>query len=260
MSWASRRRSVYLFGVTLFFVIVLGGPLAYWYFSIPPTCSDGTQNQDETGVDIGGPCPILDPKVLQQETVLWSRSFKVRDGTYSAAAYIENPNKDAGVEVAPYHFGLYDQRNVLVAERDGVMFIMPGSITPVLESRIDTGSRIVTHTYLSFTALLTWRRMQNVARAVSVEDMRLTDTDSIPRLVANAVNTSVADIVDPSFVAAVFDPAGNAFAVSGTRLERIAAGASARIIFSWSEPFGIVPGRTDVIPVVAPTALAPPAQ
>ncbi|MEY4747445.1 MAG: hypothetical protein RLZZ416_494 [Candidatus Parcubacteria bacterium] len=252
MSWASRRRFLYASGVTLFFLAVIGGPISYWYFSIPATCFDGVQNQDETGVDVGGSCPILDPGTLQQATLIWSRAFKVRDGTYTAAAYVENPNKDAGVEAVPYHFGLYDAYNVLIAERRGLMFIMPGSITPVVESRIDVGSRTVSHTYFNFSAPLVWRRMQNTALGLSISNKQLTDVDTQPRLTAIAVNSSVADVVNPSFVAAIFDPAGNVFAVSHTRLDRIEAGKSAQIIFTWPGAFGIQVGRSDIIPIVAP--------
>ncbi len=62
MSWASRRRTTYLTGVILFFVVIIGGPVAYLILSVAPTCTDGTQNGGETGIDIGGPCPLLDAR------------------------------------------------------------------------------------------------------------------------------------------------------------------------------------------------------
>jgi len=43
------------------------------------------------------------------------------------------------------------------------------------------------------------------------------------RLSANVTNTSVADLRDLSFVAVIFDPAGNAFAASATALQRLDA-------------------------------------
>jgi len=47
------------------------------------------------------------------------------------AAYIENPNDGAACASVAYHLGLYDSENVIVAERTGTTFIMPGGITPV---------------------------------------------------------------------------------------------------------------------------------
>jgi len=256
MSWASRRRTTYLSGVIIFFVIVIGGPLAYHFLSIAPTCFDGKQNGGETGVDMGGPCLLLDARYLQPESTLWARSFKVRDGTYTAVASIQNSNQDAGVVSAHYRFSLYDAQNVLVAEREGDSYIMPGAVTPILESRIDTGNRIVAHTYFEFTDPLTWERMQNTASGLAVGDKQLSLTDSLPRLTATAQNNSVADVIAPSFVAVVFDSAGNAFAASETQLDRLAGGASAPIVFTWPAPFSVQAGRIDITPLLPPVPVS----
>ncbi len=255
MSWASQRRTTYLTGVTLFFLIVVGGPVAYWYFSVPATCTDGVQNQDETAIDRGGPCPLLDDRTIQPHATLWTRSFRVRDGSYNAAVYIQNPNKDAGVRKARYRFGLYDARNILVAEREGTTFIMPGAITPILESRIDTGNRIVSRTYFEFVEPFVWERMKNIALSVTVNNKEISNTEALPKLSANVENSSVADILNPSFVAVLFNPAGNAFAISATTLERLPAGASSPVVFSWPDPFAVQIGRIDIIPLVAPASI-----
>src|SRR3989344_4168769 len=134
MSWASRRRTIYAIGVILFFLIVVGGPLLYSYLKTPPTCTDGRQNQGETSVDKGGPRPLLDTSSLSPSAILWTRSFYVRSGSYDAVAYIQNPNQEAGVRAVSYRF-------VLIAERTGAAFLMPGGITPVFEGAIDTGNR-----------------------------------------------------------------------------------------------------------------------
>ena len=237
MSWASRRRTTYLTGVILFFVVVVGGPIAYVYFSIPATCTDGSQNQGETGVDKGGPCPILDEWSLQPHAVLWARSFRVRDGSYNAAAYIQNPNRNAGVLQARYHFGLYDAQNILVAERDGIAYIMPSGITPIIESRINTGNRIVARTYFEFTGPLTWERLANAADPIRINNKKIVDPSNAPRLVAEAQNTSVSDITNVSFSAVVFDPSGNAFAVSATAVSRLKAGETIPLTFTWPDAF-----------------------
>ncbi|MDO8514562.1 MAG: hypothetical protein Q7S50_03400 [bacterium] len=254
MSWASKRRATYLGGVISFFFIIIGFPLAYWYFSIPATCGDGIQNQGETAIDRGGSCPLLDERALQPHATLWTRSFRVRDGSYNAAAYIQNPNREAGVRAAYYRFGLYDTQNIIVAERYGSTFIMPGSITPIFEGDIDTGNRIVAHVYFEFTETLVWERMKNMALPVAVNNKELLNADTVPRLKATALNSAVSDVVSPSFVAVVFDPAGNAFAASATRLDRLPAGGSSPIVFTWPDPFPVQVGRIDILPLVSPTS------
>jgi hypothetical protein len=243
---------MYITGVVLFFLVVVGFPIAYKLLTIPATCTDGIQNQGETAVDRGGPCPLLDERYLQPHAILWARAFRVRDGTYSAAAYVQNPNNNAGVAEARYRFSFYDAQNILVADREGTTFIMPGTITPVFGSRIDTGARIVAHTYFEFTDPLIWERADNAALAISVGNKQLSNTDTAPRITADAQNTSVTDMHAVGFTAVVFDPAGNAFAASATEVERIGAGQTANLIFSWPDPFPVRVGRIDIIPAVAP--------
>ncbi|HUO50500.1 MAG TPA: hypothetical protein VMU25_02990, partial [Candidatus Paceibacterota bacterium] len=74
MSWAARRRILYIFGVIVFFAIVVGGPIAYHVLTIPLTCHDGIQNQGETSIDHGGPCLMLDENALEPSAVLWTRA------------------------------------------------------------------------------------------------------------------------------------------------------------------------------------------
>ena len=252
MSWAMRRRILYLLGVFAFFAITLGGPIAYMILSVPPTCEDGIQNQGEVSVDRGGPCPLLEASQLQPSSVLWTRAFAVRDGSYNAAAYIENPNETAGVRAAQYLFKLYDTDNILVAERAGQTFIMPGRTTPVFQAAIDTGNRTVARAFFAFTDAPQWEQSLDAARSLAVAEVASSDIATAPRVSALVRNTSVSPIFDIGFVATVFDTAGNAYASSATHLARLAPDESQRIVFTWPDPFPSAVGRIDVIPLVAP--------
>lgn len=252
MSWASRRRAAYSFGILVFFSFVVGLPLARWYYLIPETCDDGIQNQGETSVDLGGPCPLLDPRALSPHAMLWTRFFDVRDGLHSVLAYVENPNEKAGVFAVPYRFRLYDDRNILVMEREGVGYIMPGTITPFFEGAIDTGSRRVGRAYLEFLAPLVWERMTDKSAPIKVESKEVTDAQTAPRLSVRVHNTSVEDLRDVQFVAAIFDTAGNAFAGSSTVVPLLEGGERQEIVFTWPTPFEYVPGRIDVLPSIQP--------
>lgn len=198
---------------------------------------------------------MLDERTLAPASVLWSRSFKVRDELYSAAAYIENSNDNAGVRSANYRFGLYDDKNALVAERTGAMFIMPSSITPVFEGNIDTGHRVVAHTYFEFSEPLRWERLGSPASSIVISNKVVSDTNTMPRVEATVENTSVAPVSDMSFVAVIYSPSGNARAASQTALSRLSPGEKQEIIFTWPEAFGIQVGRVDILPLVAPAAI-----
>lgn len=251
MSWASRRRFVYGAATFLVFALLIGVPLALWLYE-PPNCSDGEQNQGETAVDKGGPCPLLDERMLNPVSTLWSRSFPVRGGLYSAVAYIENPNEGAGIQKINYRFGLYDERNVLVAERVGTTFIMPSGITPVFEGAIGTGNRTVARTYFEFTSVPVWERLENAGSALVVSNKSVVTPESTPRLRARVKNISVIPVLNPSFVAVVFDLAGNAFAASATTLPRLAPNEEKEIVFTWSDPFAAIVGRIDILSLLPP--------
>lgn len=252
MSWASRRRFAYLSVIFGVIAVIVGIPLAMWLYR-PATCFDGIQNQGETAVDMSGPCTLLDPRTLTAHAILWARAFPTRDGMHNAIAYVENPNDDAGVFLTPYRFRLYDERNVLVAEREGATFVMPGTITPVFEGAINTGNRTVARAYFEFMAPLVWERMTDSTALIAVLSKDMQDAATRPRLTAVVHNTSVADLRDVVFVAVVFDTAGNAFAGSSTIVPMLSDGEKKEIVFTWPDAFEYLPGRIDVIPVLAPT-------
>ena len=124
MSWAGRRRILYGSGVVLFFILVIGIPTFLFMYE-KPTCFDGVQNQDELGVDIGGPCALLHSSQVQNIAILWSRSFEVVPGLYNAVAQIDNPNFSAGAIDVPYSIKLFDSNSILISERKGRTYISP---------------------------------------------------------------------------------------------------------------------------------------
>lgn len=251
MSWASRRRAMYAGGIVLMLAVLAFIPI-YKFLSRPATCADGVRNQGETTVDKGGPCPILDENALSPITVLWARAFEVRQGLYSAVAYIENPNSAAGAKRADYHMRLYDGGNILIAERSGSTFIMPGTITPIFESGFDTGQRDVVRTYVELAPGIIWEKTENPAKILRVSNKKLSEQEGMPRLEANVENTSTRAVSDIDFVSILFSPAGNARAASKTRLPRIEPGSQQQLIFTWPEPFPTEIGRVDILPLAAP--------
>ncbi|MDB5187787.1 MAG: hypothetical protein JWO50_307 [Candidatus Kaiserbacteria bacterium] len=253
MSWASQRRFLYITGIIIFFAIVIGGPVLYKYENIPLTCHDGIQNQGETNIDRGGPCLILDERALLPYSIEWARALYVRDGTYNAVAYIQNPNKSAGVAKADYDFRFYDENHILLAERTGEAYIMPGGVTPIMEADIQTGNRIVAHTTFAFTNKpLIWEKMHSTVSLILVDGMLVSTVDSGTKLSAIAHNTSVSKNSDVSFVAVIFDTVGNAMSASATTVATFNGSSAVNLGFTWPKAFPLVVGSTDVLPLKAP--------
>lgn len=251
MSWARRRRALYLTIIFGILAVIVAVPVFMWLYE-PATCFDGIQNQTETAVDRGGPCALLDERALIPHAVLWARSFEVRDGVYSAVAYIENPNQSAAVLRAPYRFKLYDANNIIVAEQEGVTFLMPGTITPVFAGPISTGQREVARTFFEFVGPLVWERAVDASQIISVTNKRISGETTRPRISAVVTNTSIYDVSDVRVIAVAFDAAGNAINASETVVPFVSADASEPVVFTWPEGFTRPVARIDVRVVMEP--------
>jgi hypothetical protein len=251
MNWASRRRFFYISGVTLFFAVIIGVPFVLWIYE-PATCFDGKLNQGEFSIDRGGPCKLLDARQLTPHSVLWARPFMARTGVHSAVAYIENPNQKAGVLEAPYRMKIYDERNVLIAEREGITPVMPGTITPIFEGELMSGQRTAARAFFEFATPLVWEKMEDHSQEIIVSDKKVINNDTEPRASAVITNDDVVDYRNVTIVAVVFDTAGNAFAASQTVIPLLEKRVETPITFTWSEPFNRRVARVDILPVVDP--------
>jgi len=239
MTWATRRRIIYITGVVIFFGIVVGGPLAYHFLTIPPTCHDG-------------PCLMLNALDLQPEGVLWTRAFLVRPGVTDAVAYIDNPNENAGVLQVPYELDVYDDKNTLIQDVSGTTFIMPEGVTPIFVGNIQTGNRTPRYAQFKLKSAPVWEKVTDPAAAIKVSNLQTTIDTNSSEVSANALNTSVSDATNVTFVATVFDPGGNAIATSQTALQKLPAGENQQIYFTWPAAFSGPVGSIDIIPLVQP--------
>jgi hypothetical protein len=249
MSWASKRKILYI--TLLIFVIgVVTAPLVYIYYP-RPTCTDGKQNQNEVGIDCGGPCTkvckVPGPKVL------WTRSFKVASGVYAATTLISNPNASLNLiaRSVPYQFRLYDSENVLVAERKGVLTIPALSSFPIFEGGISTGHRDATKASFVFTEDPQWEHGVE-AKRLKVSNTVLTDAQTAPKLSAELTNTSATDFSNVHVIAVLFDDRGNAIGSSETFIDQIASQKTTPVFFTWPIPFAQNPSRIEIYPDLLP--------
>src|SRR3989344_5853258 len=123
--WASQRKLAYSLVFVVLLLIALGVP-AFFFLYEKPSCVDGKQNQGELGVDCGGVCRNLCQAKQSPPIVVWAQKFKVAEGRYSIAAYIENPNVSGSVNDVPYTFTLYDNKASFIIEKKGTAYIPAG--------------------------------------------------------------------------------------------------------------------------------------
>lgn len=254
MSWGAKRRFLILaaaFGI----MAVLFAWYGFSLFYSAPSCSDGKLNQGESGVDCGGPCARLCENQTKDMLVLWQRAFEVTPDSYNVVAYAENPNPNSVAKDVSYVFNLYDSRNILVAERSGVVSIPPQRIVPIFEGDIKTGQRVPTKVKFVLLSAPVWTSVRTTRPELRVVDQFMSDVAKSPLLTARIQNDSEnISVRNLPLVAIVYDSDGNARAVSRTVVDSINPLGSQSTLFSWPRPFDFTAARIEITPLVFPGA------
>jgi len=92
ITWALKRQIFIVIGLIII-IFIFGFLIIYPSFNKAPTCFDGKQNGNETGINCGGSCARACLSQVENVSVLWARAFQVIPGRYNAVAYIVNHNK-----------------------------------------------------------------------------------------------------------------------------------------------------------------------
>jgi len=122
MSWRLKKQLKYAF---IFFIIIL-----FFSFLIikgvqpEPTCYDNIQNQNEDGVDCGGPCISCEIKNLKLE--IKKTDFIIYpDNSLDLFAIIKNPSSKYALKSFSYKFVLYGKENYKAETPPKNVFILP---------------------------------------------------------------------------------------------------------------------------------------
>lgn len=228
--------------------VCIGGAvflLGFVFFSRAPSCSDGALNGDERGVDCGGSCERLCPFDVQDPVVVWARSFLAARGIYTATAYVENPNPGARSAVVPYLFKLFDENNILVAEREGSIALPPERFIPVVEPNVSVGNRIPTRTFFEFTGPVEWFEAPRALLRVTDEVL----SDEGTRLTALLHNDTGEDVERVTVAAVLFDSEGVARASARSLVGKIKRGEQEPLVFTWTLPPPPI-ARITIIPLM----------
>ncbi len=239
LKWSVRRQLLY-YGVALVIALILVSVGWQLFFVKTPMCNDGVQNGSETGVDCGGTCSLICADAARDPVVLWRLPFKTDTNLYTVAAYLRNPNANAGAKNVPYSFSLFDAQNILISQKEGSIDLPPTQIIPVIETNINVGSRVVSRVEFAFGDKPVWKKISpdsipalRASAPVPNEDYSRVSTTVFNDSVTEARNT-VVDVI-------LFDADGTALAASKSLINRIAGKSSQSVVFTW--------------PVGAPTAV-----
>lgn len=232
MSPYFKKQLIISFVYLTIFAAIVGG--AYFIFRSPATCFDQKQNQDEEGVDCGGPCSTCQEASLAPR-VLWAKAFLVEENSYDLAAEIENKNVNYGAEILSYTFKIFDSRNNIIKEKSGKSYIMPREKKYIIETVSLSG--IPAKVVLEFSKEINWQKFK------SVEELKLPifqqnlDTKSKNGYAAIARGTVYnqtrfdLDTIDINIV--VYDKKGNPVGVNRTQKNTVKSGEGRSFEVGW---------------------------
>lgn len=217
-----------------------------------PTCTDGKQNQDESGVDCGGACQYLCRDDTLSPTVLFTQALQNGEGRTDVIAEVENKNASAAARAVPYTITLYGTDQSLIQQVTGTLDLPPAERVPVFVPGIASGKQPVASAFLDIgESAPKWFALQSDPRALpQVSTPVLGSSTTTPRIEAVLGNGSVAALTDVRVVVLVRNETGNVIAASQTILSSIPAQGSATAIFTWNEPFPEAPALIEVVPVI----------
>jgi Mg-chelatase subunit ChlD len=240
--WSRRRKRIILSLIFLAIVILVGVP-SFFLFYRAPSCSDGTQNGDETGVDCGGSCQLL-CKVESLPLILKGdpQVLKVRANTYEVVVLVDNPNAGADIYRAGYTFKIYDATSLTPLKIvEGEAYVPKGETFAVFEGPFEFASGVVPTraTFEWKQDSLVWQKNNQEPVDVTFGNVSLRGESTRPRIDATLVNNSINSISNVDLVVIVSGGVGNFIAASKTFLEGVSGGESIPITFTWPNPFDI---------------------
>lgn len=233
LSWSARRQLLYL--LAILFVFAIGAIFVYLKIAAP-TCFDGKQNQKEQGIDCGGQCKRECLGVIKEPVILWVKPLKVVGGVYDVVAVAENRNLFLSAQSVKYQFKLYDERNILIASKEGETFINPGRKFAVFDHGIIAGSRVPARAFLEFQKDIEWEIYKGENLGIVVSKKEYSDLPR-PSLSVTVENKTLADVKELVATAIIYGNDDNAIAASAMKIGEIKGGSSAEVFFTWPEKF-----------------------
>lgn len=251
LSWSAKRKFIIIFILFILFGTPTG-IYVYQKLQKPASCFDGVKNQDERDVDCGGICKIACfANVKQDPDIQWSRAYYVAPGVYNLVAYIQNPNIDYISQPAKYVFRVYDDKNVLITTREGVVGIPTSKIFPIFESTVNTGNIIPKIVTFEFVEPVTWIEYFGNKPEIEVVEQKLSRLDTSPKLDVKIINRTINTYKNVEVIAIIYNEEGNSVLSSRTFIDKIGDKSETSVVFTWPEPIAFKPSKIEVIPNLA---------
>lgn len=248
MTWSGQRKTYIIIGA----IVLVLTPLFVWTFlslNQPPTCNDGLQNGQESGIDCGGVCQQVCVQDVSSLETVWYRTFPERPGTVTGIALIENRNTLAEARGVNYTFTLFSN-GVELDSKTQTVFLPAGKRTPVITSGLTYGEAEIDYVSFKIDEPEGWFVSQDAERLLRVFNERVErDGDSI-KIFADVENNSFQEIyTNLDFVVVAYNREGNVLGYSTTFLEKIKPQEREEIFLTWRQETEDPIARIEIIPL-----------
>ena len=218
-----------------------------------PSCSDGAQNQNEAGVDCGGPCAYLCTALEQSPTVLFTKVLQNDDGRTDIIAEVENRNSDAAAKSVPYSISLYDSEQSFIQKISGAVDLPPRMDAYIYLPGVAVGSQKVVSAFLEIDATASrWFTLTTDSLVIpTIVNTTQSGTRESPRIEAVLANPSITALANVQVIVLVRDVNKTVIAASKTVMPTIPAQGQATAIFTWNSAFSGISASIEVVPIVS---------
>jgi hypothetical protein len=250
-----RLRKQIIVGVVVGAIFVLLAFLLIMLIKPAATCFDGKQNQNEKGIDCGGPCAkqcitIYDPEIK------FVKFFKVGQNNVDIVAEVSNKNYSLASDYIPYTFNLYDQAGQILATGSGSFYILPGKSRFVIEPNI-----FVSHDparvdfklggikWNDITTLVPNQNIQDINNIQLLNQDPVLQNDALgnPQLSSNIVNQSPYNFGSIEIDVVAYDDGNNIVADGQTFIYTVKANEKRAFHITWPKnTLSVMPTRFDV--------------
>ena len=230
-------------------VFLLGWGIKAIFFSAPPSCFDGVQNQNETGVDCGGSCISCDAKNAQPIAVHYVKVFKAADGL-GVVAEIQNPNTTLGASDFSYSIALINALGAAQQTISGNTFIYPGEIKYIIKPYLREDPTQITQAQVSIpTSTVSWIGADQFIRPqIDVQNVT-TGMGSTMQVAGRLANQTSHDFPAPLVDALVYNKNGDVLAASQVTLGDLSAFGNESFIVPFAKDLTLyVPPQAPQIP------------
>lgn len=236
--------------IYLLSILVISTSL-YFLFKPKPSCVDGKQNQNETGIDCGGVCAVACiEKIVGNDLLVREITFIPTDrGKYDIVAKIFNPNNDIGAASFQYSLFLRDANGKELTRVSGTNFILPQETKSLLAFNLEPeqipAKAVIELSNFEWTRLREYRAKPEL-NIYSRRYIGKPDPSVFGAVVATLVNESLYDFRKIQIKVVLRDASGAPLAANQSEMQTVTVGREQDIRIVFPQPFAGTVAQVDM--------------